>query len=340
MNDERLLRRLRDIEVPVEPEPGFAEALRQTLHAELGLDSVVSGPPRARWIRPEPRFSRRWILLAAAALLILGLVVSGLAGALMRQRVVPPAGLLDRVRETGVMRVAVRPDAPQVRVPGGTFGGFDVDVAQELERRLGFRAELEITSADDMLGPVSGNSWDIAMPSALLPIGAGTRMAATSPYYRWPVYVLVPAASTAPVIASLDSRTVCVVAGSAGEAWLIGSSGGRPGIAAPQSPPQRTTLHRMNDDEACLADIASGGSDALVTSTLSRADLSTRPGARILTDAPVFSEGRSIVALRSADPASLIDLLDTTLAAMRADGTVTTLSGRRFGGEDLSEPAP
>ena len=46
-------------------------------------------------------------------------------------------------RAAGVIRVAVRPDYPQVAVPGGARTGFDVDVANELGRRLGVRVSLQ-----------------------------------------------------------------------------------------------------------------------------------------------------------------------------------------------------
>lgn len=51
--------------------------------------------------------------------------------------------VLDRVKSTGVLRVATDPAYPpqSSQKPDGTFEGFDIDVATELAKRLGAKVE-------------------------------------------------------------------------------------------------------------------------------------------------------------------------------------------------------
>jgi polar amino acid transport system substrate-binding protein len=246
-----------------------------------------------------------------------------------------PNDLAARVQASGALRMAIRPDFPQVTLAGGTYGGFDSDVAKELARRLGLRAEIVATPRDQILAGDLSDAWDIAFPSEAVPAPAAGRFQATRPYYYWPVLLLVTATSTATLPGDLSGQTVCVVAGSGGAAWLDGRPPSSVTSAAP--PPANVRSKPLKDDAACLADLAAGASAAALTATLTTADLAARPALRSL--GPVFVESRSIIArLEGPDPTSLITRIDSALADARADRTLTSLSQRRFGGVDLSAP--
>lgn len=91
-----------------------------------------------------------------------------------------PPDLLDQVRATERLRIAVRPDAPQTEVRG-SLGGFDVDVANELAMRLGLAPELSPLPVADMLADRPDTGWDIALPSAALPLPAMSGLSASAP---------------------------------------------------------------------------------------------------------------------------------------------------------------
>jgi ABC-type amino acid transport substrate-binding protein len=82
------------------------------------------------------------------------------------------------------------------------------------------------------------------------------------------------------------------------------------------------------------------GSDAVVTSTVVGADIATLGDYRLIGGGPVASEPRTVVvSADEPDAETLIAAANEALAALRADGTLATLSARRFGGVDLSVPA-
>jgi ABC-type amino acid transport substrate-binding protein len=306
MSDDRFARLLRTIDEPVAPSEAFLDASFETLARELRSQ----GRARAR------RRSAIW-WLAAAALLASLVGAAAVAGALLRDRQRPD--LLDDARAAGTIPVAISRDYPQVMRPGGTFDGFDVTVVADLTRRMGLQAE--VTPVDSVTA-LAGGSWTVALPSTRVGADLVARWAASEPYYHWPISVVVPAASGARAPDDLAGLSVCVVAGTTGEAWLAG----RPDLVPLVLP----------DEAACLEALAAGTAAAAVTADLGPADIKVRGDIRALGP-PVTSEPRSVLADRQAgDPTALIHEIDGAIASARDDGTLADLSRRYFGGYDLT----
>jgi polar amino acid transport system substrate-binding protein len=321
MNDERIEQALR------QGPPGEPAYIAQLTAADLH-GPIVKAP------RSRGAFSRFAGL--ADTVVAAGLVVAVIGFVLIRsgafETAAKPSTRLADIQARGVIRIAVRPDRPQVTAPSGARSGFDVDVATEIGRRLGLRVELVFTPADEMLA--GRGEWDIALPSSAVEPGA---FATTTAYYDWPVRLIVLAGSAAVGPVDLSGSTICVVTGSGGEAWLDGRFRGTSGTPV-ASPPAPSTMHRLATDEACAADLDAGTSDAFITSGWSDADLSARPALKPV-GGPIFTEARPVIALNGQrDPAGLIAEIDRILAAMRSDGTLAGFSRGRFGGVDLTEP--
>lgn len=331
MDDERVVNRLRKVADPASPDPAFLERMYEELAGELRFR-----PARQSAVRPSRNgMARRLTLLAAAVVLTL-LMVGGalLVGAIVdrerRPDVIP--SLLERIRGAGVVRIAVRPDRPQVTGPREVRSGFDVDVATEIGRRLDLRVELVFTPVDEII--TGRGEWDIALPSSVVEPGA---FVTTTSYYAWPVRLIVPAGSTADGPGDLSGSTICVVTGSGGQTWLNGRFRGT-SVTPVAVPPTPSAVHRLATDEACAADVDAGASSAFITAGWSDADLAARPALKRVGEA-IFTEARPIIAVRGEpDPAELIAEIDRFLAAMRSDGTLADFSRSRFGGLDLSQP--
>jgi hypothetical protein len=104
------------------------------------------------------RILRRWTL---RALCLLALLVSGC----LRQ----PNGL-ERIRETGVLRVAMDPSFPPFECVDaeGKAVGFDIDLGQELARRMGVEVHFVTTTYDGLYDALVVGRADIIL-SALYP---------------------------------------------------------------------------------------------------------------------------------------------------------------------------
>jgi polar amino acid transport system substrate-binding protein len=324
MSDERIEQALR------QGPPGEPVYMAQLTPADLH-GPIVKAP------RSRGAFSRFAGL--ADTVVAVGLIVAVIGFVLIRsgafETAAKPSTRLADIQARGVIRIAVRPDRPQVTAPGGARSGFDVDVATEIGRRLGLRIELDFTPVDEMLA--GRGEWDIALPSSAVEPGA---FATTTPYYDWPIRLVVPAGSTAAGPGDLSGSTICVVTGSGGEAWLDGRFRGT-SVTPMAVPPTPSAVHRLATDEACAADVTAGASSALITAGWSDADLATRPALKRV-GGPIFTEARPVIAARGqGDPDGLIAEIDRILAAMRTDGTLADFSRSRFGGLDLSQtPTP
>jgi polar amino acid transport system substrate-binding protein len=269
---------------------------------------------------------------AVAASLILAVVGLVLVRSGALEPAAQPPTLLADLQARGVIRIAVRPDRPQVTTPVGARSGFDVDVATEIGRRLGLRVELSYVPADEMLA--GRGDWDLALPSSAVEPGA---FATTTPYYHWPIRLIVPEGSAASEPGDLSGSTICVVTGSSGEAWLDGLFRGA-SVTPVAVPPMPSAVHRLATDEACAADMGAGASGAFITAGWSDTDLAARPTLKRL-GSPIVVEARPVIAARGEpDPAGLVAEIDRILAAMRSDGALADLSRSRFGGLDLARP--
>jgi cystine transport system substrate-binding protein len=245
---------------------------------------------------------------------------------------VPPTNLLSELRQTGRIKVAVRPDHPQAPI-GGVAIGFDTDVATELGRRLGLRTDIVIVDVRTMLDP-NDQSWDIALPSTPDWLINTQSYQRSTPYYRWPHRLVVPIGSTANGIQDLVAGPTCAIAGDPSETWLRGGYGG------PSSTPTTTSVITRPTDADCLSALAAGDAVAAVTAHLSDADLQVLGDVRAIGGPD--AEPRSVLVHRQSgsrpDPGDLLAAVDDAIVAMHADGTLTRLSQSRFGGADLTTP--
>jgi ABC-type amino acid transport substrate-binding protein len=338
VDDERVVSGLRRVGDPVgSPDPAFLDQMYEDLAGELGFRPVGTSVAR----RSRIRTVRRLALLAAVVALSLAVIGGALiVGALLdRQRDSQlTQNPLDRIQAAGVLRVALRPDFPQVTVDGRFQGGFDADVATALAEHLGVRPALQPMNLDTLPGLAAGADWDLALPGRSLTAPELAQFEASVPYYEWPVLAVVASSSPAASLANLTGQRVCVVAGSAGADWI----GGRPSASATRlsaSPPASVIPVERPSDADCLELVESGDVSAGITARLSPADLATRPTIRQLGE-PVLVEQRRVVIPRGPGSTELIEEVDRRLMEMRNDGTIAELSRRRFGGTDLSPRLP
>jgi polar amino acid transport system substrate-binding protein len=331
MDDRALRQRLTGIEVPVEPTPGFVDDLYGELAERLGHVDA----PAARRPAPRPAWQRRILLIAATVALLLAMLGSIIGvGALIEQ--IRPQSVLDQIRESGTVRIALSPESPQVVFNEGA-GGFDIDFADELALRLGARSQVVTRPARDIVagGP---RDWQLAMAGGPPP-AADDRYLASDPYYWWPIYVVALEDGGPPAVAQLAGQPVCVVAGGLGETWLLPGNGQRE-VQALVAPPQAVVIARP-EESACLVDLQAGSVQAVVTETMLPVDLATRRNLALVGPGSVAVEPRVILLeRRQVGAEDLRRTLNELIAGMRADGTLSDLSRRWFGGQDLTPLAP
>jgi cystine transport system substrate-binding protein len=334
MTDDWLRRWLEAAEEPLAPDPTFAVALRDELRYELGFVAAATARPVTRRLRPAVRPGAGRLLLVAALIVASSVGVAAVAGRFLERTTEQRTDLLTQIRDSGRIRIAVRPDHPQFGAPGQPAAGFDVDVARVLAEQLGVRGDVVLVDGSTQLSGADDDLWDVALPSVAAWDIDTDQFLVSSAYYRWPHRLVVADSSTATDAGSLADEPVCAVAGDAGERWLLGDYGDA------TSPPITTQIVTRSSDDECLTALATGDVAAVVTARLSDADIQVRSGIRVIGGPE--PEPRSVVVRRAdegaPDPTDLLDAIDDALAEMRRDGSLTRLSQSRFGGADLTAP--
>ena len=293
------------------------------------LVALVVEPPIVMPARVVVGIRRSRLLMVAAALLVATtLVASGIAGGWVERLTAPskPPNALERLQSLGTVRIAVSPD--------GAADSFDADVARALAERLGLPVTMVPVATTDLTG--SSASWDVALPAA--PEWSLDRddFMVTEPYYAWSRAVLVPVGSGATSLADVQGQPICAVAGDLGERWLMGALSS-PGPSLASVPPLPSAMILRDNDAACLAALEEDTVRAVVTASMSPADVAGRTDLRSVASLP--PEPRAIVVSRDGpDPSAFIRAIEDTLDDMQRDGTLGRYSTSRFGADLTVQP--
>jgi polar amino acid transport system substrate-binding protein len=241
------------------------------------------------------------------------------------------------------MKVSTDPNyAPQSFLkPDGSYEGFDIDVANELGKRLGVKVEFVTPSWDTITAGNWGGQWDLSVGSMTVTTAREKSLDFVTPYYYTPAQFAASKDSGITSIDQIAGQTVCVGGGTTYESWLKGDlvGLGLPAASIYAQAPANVTVFPLDTDNECAQAIAAGRTEFSVYLTSA-----TVVNSNIANSAPVVKVGKAVysenlsvaVDKQSAkDPASFVAALDEAIKAMHADGTLTALSTQWFS-EDLT----
>lgn len=249
---------------------------------------------------------------------------------------IDPTSLLGKIVDAGKIRISTDPNYKPFSFanPDGTYDGFDNATAVETVKRLGQTVGKDLaiewtTPSWDLItaGGWSGR-WDMSVGSMSVTIGRAKVVDFVDPYYYDSGAVAVPKDSPVQSLSELnDGKTFCVGAATTYEQWLNNTLEiVDPAKLAPPTNPQVTSLPTDNE---CVQAVQSGRKfDAIVANANGLAD-QVKDGLpiRVLEGPPIFTVSVAF-ALDKAGPddKSLIDVLNTIVGEMHADGTLSQLS--------------
>jgi polar amino acid transport system substrate-binding protein len=320
MDDDRIERSLRrgpPADPHFEPSGRWLEAAEQALE---GRPDSARGVP----------FTAIVGLAAAASIVAVALI----AGQLIQVREQGVGGLVAEVERRGILRVAIDGGPPQVFSSGLGYDGFDLDVASEVADRLGVRLDIVVVPRAQILAADARGVWDVAISSTPAALSMDAAARSTEPYARVAGAVAVRPDDQAQDIEDLASSDVCVVRGSAAEAWLGDNLIPDHGDEV-QALPSLVSAQVQTTLAECLVGLRDGTWRAVVVDR--RADLLGAAGARVLGGEPPFVLRLvAIVDGREQGAASLVTRLNRLFEEMAAEGVIADLSRRRFAGDDAT----
>ncbi len=251
-----------------------------------------------------------------------------------------PDDAWDRVRESGVLRVGMDASFPpfETIAADGGLVGFDVDLAQELGRRLGVEVQFVANLPyDGLYDALAVDRVDVVISALVV---NPTRMADfgySTPYFdAGQVLVVHEGEPGIGGIPDLGGRTLAVEFGTQGDLEARKWARRLAGV---------TVVHYQTAAEA-LAAVELGENDAALVDHVSALAAGARAPARkrplpdamqesstgkalIIVGTPVIEEPYAVAARRGSR--HLLQAIDDMLAEMEADGTMETLRAEWLG---------
>ena len=232
---------------------------------------------------------------------------------------------LTQIRQKGVVTVAMSGEYPPFSQPSlkGGLEGFDVDVANELGRRMGVKVNVVKTEFPSIIAGLQSGIFDLAVASqGKTPERAKAVDFSASPYYYDGVQLFAPSGSKATDLASLKGQPVGVALGTTFEAILKDKG-------------QDNIVTFSGEQEGFLA-LSSGRVQAFLTEK-SVGAVAIQKGVKMMPIGPVVASDATYVTFAKNSP-TLASAVNKALAQMRADGTLKKIS-LKWVGLDLSVPS-
>ena len=200
--------------------------------------------------------------------------------------------------------------------PDGRPAGISVDLAGALGAALGRPVQIENMPFTGLIPALQSGKIDLIISSMTATAERARAVAFSEPYLTTGLAALVPAASTAPDLASLDQpgRTIVVRQGTTGEVFARANV-------------REASILTLEKENACVLEVTQGKADAFVYDQMSVFQNAKRhPGKVRALLAPLQKESWAI-ALRPSDTELLAEV-NAFLGKFRADGGFTKLADR------------
>ena len=245
--------------------------------------------------------------------------------------------LLQEVKDRGVLRVSTDPAYPPQSFQNeqGDFKGFDIDVAEEIAKRMGVEVEWIVPSWDVITAGSWNGRWDLSVGSMTITPERAKVLHFTPPYYYTPASVAVHESNTdiTNLETDLDGKRIGVCGACSYEFYLDRSLNIPGDYEFVVDNPQ---IRTYDTDSSAIQDLALGDGvrlDAAMSSltTLQEAVDSGTP-IKIVGD-PLYYEplGAAIDKKAPSNPQPLVDEVSKIIEEMHQDGTLTELSEKWYG---------
>lgn len=254
--------------------------------------------------------------------------------------------LLAKIKQDGVMRVSTDPNYfPQSFLNNnGEMVGFDIEVAEEIARRLGVEVEWKTPRWGTIISGHWGDRWDVSVGS-MTPLPERQEVLYFTPPYRYdPVGVAVHSDNTTvqDIATDLDGATIGTCGGCTYE-YYVEKTLSAPGLKV-DFLIDDAVVKPYETDLNAVSDLSLGDGTRLdaVISTISVLQGAEKAGKPIkLVGDPLFGEPVSVAVDKSSslDSTSLSKELTRIVNQMAQDGTLTEISMKWYDEDKTKPPA-
>ena len=228
---------------------------------------------------------------------------------------------LDQIKSAGALRVGTEGTYPPFTFhdDAGTLVGFDVEIAQEIAKRIGVEAQFVEGPWDGLIAGIDANRYDVVINQVGITDARKEKYDFSEPYI----------ASKAALVVKGDNTTITSFADLKGKkaAQTLTSNFGK--LA------QESGAELVGTDgfDQSIALVVQGRADATINDSLSFFDFKKKqPDADVKIVATQPDADYSGVLLAKGKP-ELLEAINKALTEIKADGTYAAISEKYFGAD-------
>ena len=237
----------------------------------------------------------------------------------------PAGGVLAQARARGVLRVANTQANPPWNFldEKNQVAGYDVDVANEIAKRIGIpKVEFIGSNFQNFIPGVQSDRFDIVIAGQTVTAERKQQVDFSEPYQVNGVSIFVGASNTTiKTQADLAGKRIAVSAGSTQEQF-----------AREKIP--NAEVKTYENATLALTDVGLGRADAALVSRFVGAYLAEKNNLKVKPTEGLLNTEVNAMSFKKGETALKTEV-DKALAAMIADGTLTTISKKWLGGLDM-----
>ncbi|WP_338553333.1 transporter substrate-binding domain-containing protein [Paenibacillus sp. KS-LC4] len=238
--------------------------------------------------------------------------------------------LLEQVKQAGVMKVGLMGTyAPYNFLNDNKeMDGFDADIAKEIAKRLGVKAEFVAQEFSGMIAGLQAKKFDVVISQMTITDERKEQMDFTEPYITNSVKIIVAENNdTITKLADFKGKNIGVGLGTNDETYLRKT-------AIPEV--GDFTIKTYDDVITSLKDLNAGRIDATINNLYALKPIVEKNGFKIKAVGEPIKSDNAGIAVRKDNP-EFRDALNEALKAMKADGTYKTIFVKWFGEEPAAE---
>ena len=252
--------------------------------------------------------------------------------------------LLAVVKERGTLVASTDPAYPpqSSRTPDGELEGFDIDVTNEIAKRLGVDVEYVTPAFNAIVSGGWSGRWDLSVGSVTITPERQKVLHFTPPYYYTPASIAIHSETTdiQDTETDLDGKKIGVCVECSYQFYLEKDLN-IPG-ESPEYVIDDADIETYDTDTTAIQELAVGPGvrlDAVMSAlpTLDQAIGNDVP-IKIVGD-PLFYEPLGVAIDKDSpeDPKAFFEEVSKIIEEMHSDGTLTEFSKKWYGGTDLSK---
>jgi polar amino acid transport system substrate-binding protein len=224
------------------------------------------------------------------------------------------AGDLARVMKEGEIKIAMSGQYPPFNFVNeqNQLTGFDVQIGQEIARRIGIRAIPLSMSWDGIIAGLLANKYELICGSMAITAKRLESIDFSDPYYRSGAQLFVKKGSAVKSVKDLEGKKVGVTLGTTYEKWV------RENIAG-------ADVRTYKGVPDMILEVGIGRIDGFITDKIVGALAIKENGAPIQLAGDLLYEEKMGIALRRNNP-ELKAAINGALAVMKNDGTYHRIS--------------